>query len=587
MFGDSAIAVHQEDQRYHELVGKSAYIPYSNRKIEIIEDEHCDMSKGSGAVKITPAHDHNDFKVGKRHNLKMIQVFDTSGHILTNETIPEFLRGVFIKKARKILIEKLKEDSLLEKEEKIIHSIPYGDRSGEVVEPMLMDQWFIDTSKLAPRALNAVEYGETSFFPDKWKNTYFDWMRNIEPWCISRQISWGHQIPVWYHIKRGENWDGKRSSSCCSTYNSNEQSCLSSSDSRDFCSSGYYGQHCFDSIICAESEETALVEAKRLGFREEDLVRETDVLDTWFSSALWTFATLGWPENTENLKTFYPTNVLVTGFDIIFFWVARMMMMSIHFMNEIPFKDVYIHALVKDEDGQKMSKSKGNVIDPMDLINEFGADALRFTLAFLSVPGRDIRLGREHVKISRNFITKIWNAARFLQVQEVSFEKKLDELEINGVVSKWLLYKLKNFKEEIKSNIEEYRFDYATRNIQYFIREIFCGFFVEAVKITNTEEMKNVAGCVFIEFLRIANPFIPFVTDYLASVLRGAETLMLPDHATHSQDIVEEVERFVDLINEIRSVKGLSGTESSEYSELISKIDNFSEELRILKPLVT
>ncbi|MBQ7524098.1 MAG: valine--tRNA ligase, partial [Alphaproteobacteria bacterium] len=482
MFGDTALAVHPEDERYKHLIGKRAVIPYTNRLIEIIADEHADMEKGSGCVKITPAHDYNDFAVGKRHNLGMLTVIDEDGH-MTSEYVPEFLRGLYLRKARKILLEKLKEDGLLVKEEEITHTVPYGDRSGTVIEPRLTDQWFVDAKKLAKDAIKVVEDGDVRFFPEKWANTYFDWMRNIEPWCISRQIMWGHQIPAWYGVN-GE-------------------------------------------IFVERTEEEAVAAAAKVGLSKEQLTRETDVLDTWFSAGLWPFATLGWPEKTERLKQYYPTSVLVTGFDIIFFWVARMMMMSLYFMKKLPFRDIYIHALVRDEKGQKMSKSKGNVIDPLALKNEFGADALRFTLAFLSVPGRDVKLGKEQVKVSRNFITKIWNAARFLQFKGIVFDKKVSDITLTSKLTNWLVAKLKKFQNEIKQNMAEYRFDFATRNIQFFVRDTFCDFFVEAMKFRDDQETRDVAGAVFAEFLRIANPFIPFVTDYLGQVLGICDSFIL------------------------------------------------------------
>lgn len=550
MFGDTAIAVHPEDERYKHLIGKFAIIPYSSKKIPIISDEHCDINKGTGAVKITPAHDFNDFAIGKRHNLDMIPIIDDNGHLMNIDIIPEFLRGVFLKKARKLLLERLKEDEILIKKEEITHSVPYGDRSLEVIEPMLKDQWFIDAPKMAKDALHSVIDKKTRFVPEKWQNTYFDWMRNIEPWCISRQITWGHQIPVWYAPN--------------------------------------------GTIICEKTEEEAYSVAHNLGIDKNDLIRDTDVLDTWFSSGIWPFATLGWPDQTCNLKNFFPTDVLVTGFDIIFFWVARMMMMSLHFMKQVPFKDVYIHALVRDEKGQKMSKSKGNVIDPMDLINEFGTDALRFTLAFLSVPGRDIKFGKDHVKISRNFITKIWNAARFLQYRGVSFKSNLKDLGSTKTINKWLLSKLKKFQSDIEQNINDYRFDYATRNIQFFIRDIFCDFFVEAVKISDDTEMKDTAGAVFCEFLRIVHPFIPFVTDYLSNTLSGSESLINQpgtvlktlDLSITDSDIIK-IDEFVELIHEIRSAKHAWGVDSMQYQQLTKKINNIDEELKEFISLVS
>lgn len=539
MFGDTAVAVHPNDERYKHLIGKMVVIPYTNRSIEIIADEHADMEKGTGCVKITPAHDYDDFAVGKRHNLEMITVIDEDGH-MTSDYVPEFIKGLYLKKARKIILEKLKEDGLLIREEEILHSVPYGDRSGTVIEPRLTDQWFVDTKTLAKEALKVVEEKKVRFFPEKWENTYYDWMRNIEPWCISRQISWGHQIPAWY----GPNGE----------------------------------------IFVEKTEEEAIIEAEKNGISKDQLKRETDVLDTWFSSGLWPFATLGWPETTERLKKYYPTSTLVTGFDIIFFWIARMMMMSLYFMKEIPFKDIYIHALVRDEKGQKMSKSKGNVIDPLELKGEFGADALRFTLAFLSVPGRDVKLGKDQVKISRNFITKIWNAARFIQSKGVVFNKNISVIKVTKKLNYWLISKLKNLQYDIDQNIKEYRFDYITRNIQFFLRDIFCDFFVEAMKFQDDEETKDIAGIVFTEFLRISNPVIPFVTDYLAQLLDICDSFTLNgkldlSSITIDENAEKEVDDFVELIHEIRSEKQANGTNSEKYQALREKLNNWQGEL--------
>ncbi|MDR1234247.1 MAG: valine--tRNA ligase [Holosporales bacterium] len=539
MFGDTAIAVHPDDARYASLIGKMAVIPYTDREIPIITDDYIDIQKGTGCLKVTPAHDINDFAIGKRHNLEMITILDKTGH-LTSDYVPDFLRGVYVKKARKILLEKLKEDGILVLEEEITHTIPYGDRSNTVIEPLLTDQWFLDSKALAKESIRVVEEGDIKFYPDKWKNTYFDWMYNIEPWCISRQILWGHQIPAWY----GPNGE----------------------------------------IIVEKTEEEAFIEAEKRGIRRDQLIRETDVLDTWFSSGLWPFATLGWPKKTDALARYYPTSTLVSGFDIIFFWIARMIMMSIFFMKKVPFRDVYIHALVRDEKGQKMSKSKGNVMDPLDLIDEFGADALRFTLAFLSVPGRDIKFGRDNVKISRNFITKIWNAARFLQSKEIVLGEKVPE--IHHKIDHWIIAKLKKFKDDIDQDIRAYRFDYATRNIQYFLRDIFCDFYIEAMKIQDT---RHVAGYVFSEFLRTVNPFIPYVTEYLWQTISDSpETLVTQNQSnihelTISSEFEKEVDEFVELIHEIRSEKqNVEAGSSERYNDLKTRIHSWPGELNAL-----
>ncbi len=537
MFGDTAVAVNPNDKRYESLIGQTVVIPFTAREIPIIADEYADMEKGSGCVKITPAHDYNDFNVGKRHNLDVISILDEDGHMEKSEYVPEFIQGVYLKKARKIILEKLRDEELLVKEEEIIHSVPYGDRSNTVIEPMIKDQWFVDAPKLAQKAIEVVENGTTNFIPSKWQNTYFDWMRNIQPWCVSRQIVWGHQIPAWF----GPNGE----------------------------------------IIVEETEEQAIVVARKMGLEPSQITRDQDVLDTWFSSGLWPFATLGWPDNTEELKEFFPTAVLVTGFDIIFFWVARMMMMSLYFTGQSPFKDIYIHALVRDEKGQKMSKSKGNVLDPIELMDEYGADALRFTLAFFSVPGRDIKIGKEHIKISRNFITKIWNAARFLQNKEVPFNHKVSDIRPTKYINKWIISKLKTFQDEIDNNMTEYRFDYITRNIQFFLRDTFCDFFIEAMKVIGDDETFYVAGAVFAEFLRIVHPVVPFVTDHLAQVLQITDTFINKPSSARTLEVDSHAEAMVDklieLISQIRS-------KNVEFSDNL--FEEFPEELQMLKQLI-
>ena len=395
MLGDSGVAVHPDDERYKDLIGRNVVLPLVGRLIPIVADDYADPEAGSGAVKITPAHDFNDFEVGKRNDLPNINIMAVDASIVLdgNEDflagVPETdelkatmaaLHGKDRFAARKLVVEMFEARGLLEKIEPHTHTVPHGDRGGVPIEPFLTDQWYVDAETLAKPAIEAVEQGDTVFVPKQWDKTYFEWMRNIQPWCISRQLWWGHQIPAWY----GE--DG--------------------------------------TVFVAESEALAEEQAEsHYGYRVK-LTRDEDVLDTWFSSALWPFSTLGWPDNTHELQRYYPTNTLVTGFDIIFFWVARMMMMGMHFMKQpdgspqVPFDTVYIHALVRDENGQKMSKSKGNVIDPLELIDEYGADALRFTLAAMAAQGRDIKLSTQRVEGYRNFGTKLWNAARFAEMNE-------------------------------------------------------------------------------------------------------------------------------------------------------------------------
>src|SRR6476659_7100886 len=409
MLGDTAVAVHPDDDRYKHLVGKNVILPLVGRRIPIIADEHSDPEKGSGAVKITPAHDFNDFEVGKRHGLPMVNIMGPEGKLLLDpnpdftrgvEPTPELraltleLNGVFRFAARKLIVHQLEARGLVEKIEPHVHTVPHGDRSNAVIEPRLTDQWYVDAGTLAKPAIDAVKRGRTTFVPKNWETTYFHWMENIQPWCISRQLWWGHQIPAWY-----------------------------GPDSE---------------IFVAEDERQATALAKKHYGKSVALTRDEDVLDTWFSSALWPFSTLGWPDETKEVKRYYPTDVLVTGFDIIFFWVARMMMMGLHVMDEVPFRDVYIHALVRDEKGQKMSKSKGNVIDPLELIDAYGADALRFTLSAMAAQGRDIKLSPSRVEGYRNFATKLWNAARFAEINACLPVENFDPASATQTINRWI-----------------------------------------------------------------------------------------------------------------------------------------------------
>ena len=384
MLGDTAVAVHPDDEKYKNLIGKFCNLPISNKKIPIIADEYADPEKGSGAVKITPAHDFNDFEVGKRHDLEFINIFDENAKL--NSNVPKEYQNLDRFDARKLILKKLDEMNLLIKEEKQQMVIPYGDRSGVVIEPWLTDQWFCDAKKLSVDPISAVKDNSSKFIPKQWENTFYNWMENIQPWCISRQLWWGHQIPAWY-----------------------------GPDNKYFVS---------------ETLEGAQNQAKEFYGKDVELRQDEDVLDTWFSSALWTFSTLDWPNKTYELNKFYPGNVLVTGFDIIFFWVARMMMMGSYFMKETPFKDIYIHPLIRDEKGQKMSKSKGNIIDPLELLDKYGADTLRFTLTALLNPGRDVKLSEARVKGYKSFTNKIWNAGKFLQLNNSYTYRYFEFLEL-------------------------------------------------------------------------------------------------------------------------------------------------------------
>ncbi|MEL6365976.1 MAG: valine--tRNA ligase, partial [Pseudomonadota bacterium] len=420
MLGDGAVAVHPSDARYAPIVGKRVLLPLADRYIPIIADEHPDPEFGSGAVKITGAHDFNDFQVAKRHGLPMYDIMDDAGRM--DGPIPEKYKGLDRFEARKRVVADIDALGLLERVEDKVIQQPFGDRSGVVVEPRLKDQWFVDAETLAKPAIAAVEEGATKFVPENWSKTYFQWMRNIEPWCISRQLWWGHQIPAWFGP------DGKHFVA------ESEHEAIK-------LAKAHYGADVRVTVSSVEMHSGVAIE-KGAGESEKlvevILRRDPDVLDTWFSSQLWPFSTLGWPEETNELKRFYKTDVLVTGFDIIFFWVARMMMAGLHFMEEVPFHTVYIHALVRDADGQKMSKSKGNVVDPLDLVEKYGADALRFFLTAMAAQGRDIRLSEQRVEGYRNFGTKLWNAARFCQMNECAYPDDFDPSAVESALNKWV-----------------------------------------------------------------------------------------------------------------------------------------------------
>ncbi len=480
MMGDTAVAVNPKDKRYVNLVGKNVLIPIVNRTVKIISDNYADPEQGSGAVKITPAHDFNDYEVGKRNKLEIINIFEENGKINKNG-IKEF-HGLDRFEARKLIIKKLKDKGSLVKIENIKNKVPYGDRSNTIIEPLLTEQWFVDAKKLSKKPIKIVKEGKTTFFPSNWSKTFFQWMNNIEPWCISRQIWWGHRIPAWYD----ENGN----------------------------------------IFVAESEKDAVKLAKKKNKNKQFKLRqETDVLDTWFSSALWPFATLGWPNKTKELNKFYPTSVLVTGFDIIFFWVARMLMMGNYFRKNTPFHKVYVHALVRDEKGQKMSKSKGNVIDPLDLINEYGADSLRFTLISMASPGRDVKLSKDRVTGNRNFITKIWSANNFLKLNNCKLDKKINLISIKLPINHWIYNEFIKTQNLITKNIEIFRFDEAARYAYQFVWHSYCDWYLEFLKpIFNSKnkneikEAKAFSSFMMANILRILHPFIPFFTENLWSL---------------------------------------------------------------------
>ncbi|CAN0118363.1 unnamed protein product [Discosporangium mesarthrocarpum] len=525
MLGDTAVAVHPEDDRYTALVGKNVILPIVGKAIPIVADEYSDPEKGSGAVKITPAHDFNDFEVGRRHNLPMVSIFDIDANV--NDEAPEQFRGMTREEARKAVVAEIEALGLLEKTEDNPMTVPYGDRSGVVIEPRLTDQWFVDAAVLAEPAIKAVEDGDIRFVPKQWENTYYDWMRNIQPWCISRQIWWGHQIPAWYGP------DGE--------------------------------------IFVEMTEEEAQAAADAHYGKPVDIVRDTDVLDTWFSSALWPFSTLGWPEETPELEHHYPTSVLVTGFDIIFFWVARMIMMGLNFRDEVPFKDVYIHALVRDEKGQKMSKSKGNVMDPLDLIDDYGADALRFTLTALAAQGRDIKLSTGRIEGYRNFVTKIWNAARFTQMNGCVPVADFDPTDCTLTVNKWIVGETARAGADIVSALESYRFNEAAQTGYRFAWNQFCDWYLEFTKpilqdgsAAEQAEVRATTSWVLDQLLKYMQPIMPFVTQELWVQLappEGRDGLLMLESwpvlgdALRAPDAEEEMAWVVRMISEIRTVR--------------------------------
>jgi valyl-tRNA synthetase len=553
MLGDTAVAVHPDDERYRGLVGKYAILPLVGRRIPIVADEYADPGQGSGAVKITPAHDFNDFEVGRRHNLDVVNIFDAYGNIITEAgeetsfrpatdgkgwlpmdgtaivaSIPEALRGQNRDEGRRRVVGMMEEKGLLEKIEDRVVMVPYGDRSDAVIEPRLTDQWYVDAATLAKPAIEAVERGDVRFVPENWARTYFEWMRNIQPWCISRQLWWGHQIPVWY-----------------------------GPDNTPF---------------CAETEEEAQLAADQHYGERVTITRDPDVLDTWFSSALWPFATLGWPEKTPALERFYPSDVLVTGFDIIFFWVARMMMMGLHLMQAPPFHTVYIHALVRDEKGQKMSKSRGNVVDPIELIDEYGADALRFTLTAMAAQGRDVKLSKSRVEGYRNFGTKLWNAARFCEMNECVLDPAFDPASVKQTVNRWILSDLARLAGQVETAIESYRFNEAAGALYHFVWHVFCDWYVEFSKPhlagrneTVKAETRATAAYVLDHILILLHPVMPFLTEELwqrlaengparKTMLAAARWPALEGIASDAE-ATSEMEWIIRVVSDIRSVR--------------------------------
>ena len=561
MLGDTGVAVHPDDERYADLVGKNVILPIVGRKIPIVADSYADPEQGSGAVKITPAHDFNDFEVGRRCNLNSINILDKTACIELNEDdfsdmeSRDSWQGLERFEARKRVIDEITELGLLDKIEDNTHMVPFGDRSDVVIEPWLTDQWYVDAATLAKPAIEAVKSGQTKFVPANWEKTYFDWMENIQPWCISRQLWWGHQIPAWYGP------DGE--------------------------------------VFVAESEQDAYAAAKTHYGHDTELTRDEDVLDTWFSSALWPFSTLGWPDDTPELHKHYKTDVLVTGFDIIFFWVARMMMMGLHFKQEVPFHTVYIHALVRDEKGAKMSKSKGNVIDPLELADKYSADALRFTLSAMAAMGRDIKLSESRVEGYRNFATKLRNATRFCEINECFTAGAFNPAEASLPLTQWLVGETYRATEAITASLEAYRFNDASTSVYQFIWDGFCDWFIELAKpiLQGDDEAAKIETQAAAQWglqnaLKLLHPFMPYVTEELWQEIKpvdtGAKFLMLENWPQIPENLMNkdadaEINWVIKAITGIRSVRSEMNLPAGAKIPLIVSGSNELTQQRIVR----
>ncbi len=535
-FGDTAVMVNPNDPRYKDLVSKKVKLPLIEKEIEIIADEYVDMEFGTGAVKVTPAHDPNDYEVGKRHNLEFVTVFDEKG--ILNENAGEFA-GLERLQAREKIVNRLKEAGYIEKIEEHTHQVGHCYRCSNVVEPYISKQWFVK-AEIAKKAVEKVNKGECRFFPPHWINSFNAWMRELRDWCISRQLWWGHRIPVWYCKECSNEW---------ASLEENEESCPK----------------------CGSSQ----------------IYQDPDVLDTWFSSALWPFSTLGWGNgewgkgikwNEEDLNSFYPNSLLITGFDILFFWVARMIMMGEHFMGELPFEDIYLHALVRDEKGQKMSKSKGNVIDPIEMTKSYSADALRFTLAILAVQGRDIKLSKKRLEQSRNFTNKLYNAARFLLMNHESFPD-LKDIEIKTDLGRYMLSRFATAVKEVRENLEGYRFNDAATAIYRFLWGEFCDWGIELSK-AHKESMIEL-GAIYKEAMKLLHPFMPFISEYLYQMLgnttlQESKSIMVakfPDIILREQEIEERFSVIIDSIVSIRRLKAMIDMANKKIPEALIKTE--------------
>ncbi|WP_353685029.1 valine--tRNA ligase [Thermodesulfovibrio sp. 3907-1M] len=574
MLGDTAVAVNPEDKRYKNLIGKLLILPFMNREIPLIADSAVDMEFGTGAVKVTPSHDFNDAEIAQRHNLPYVCVIDEEGKM--TEKAGKY-KGLDRYEARKRIIEDLEKAGLLEKIEKHKHAVGHCYRCKTVIEPLQTVQWYVKIKPLAEEAVRVVQEGKIRFIPEGWVNNYYAWMRDIKDWCISRQLWWGHRIPVWYCAK-------------CKSEKGVEHGDLIEIlfykpfifDGREIWS-GTYNELRRLGITKEEIEQRAKMikipkEVSHFASRNEprvcplcgseEIIQDPDVLDTWFSSALWPFSTLGWPEETEDLKRFYPTSVLVTGFDIIFFWVARMIMMGMKFMKDVPFRDVYIHALVRDSKGQKMSKSKGNVIDPLVMIEKYGADAFRFTLAAFAAQGRDIKFSEERVEGYRHFINKIWNAMKFIMSFVSLRTKQTVTMQELSLKNRWILSRLSKTIEETNQSLKAYRFNDAANSVYQFLWHEFCDWYIELSKVvlySETENKEETVNCLFYVFenvLKLLHPFMPYVTEEIwLNILKKDQSIMISSYPTTDligidEESVEKMEYIMQAISGVRSIRG-------------------------------
>ena len=552
MLGDTAVAVHPDDARYKKLIGKNVRLPLTNRLIPVIADEYSDPEKGTGAVKVTPGHDFNDFEIGRRHGLPLINILNKDGTL--NENVPEAYRGLDRDDARKAVLDDLEALDLVDRIEPITHAVPHDEKTKTVVlEPYLTEQWYLDVKPLAEKAIAAVEEGRTKFVPENWAGVYFNWMRNIHPWCISRQLWWGHQLPVWYDA------DGN--------------------------------------VYVAETEAEVRQQAREKLGRDVALNRDPDVLDTWFSSALWPFSTLGWPDKTPELGRYYPTSVLSTAFDIIFFWVARMMMMGLHFMGDVPFHTVFIHTRVLDEKGSKMSKTKGNVVDPLDLVDMFGADALRFTLALAAGHSRDMRIGPSRVEVNRNFATKLWNAARFCEMNQCVTDPAFDPAKASETVNRWIITETAQVLRDVTENLELLRFNESAGAAYRFVWDVFCDWYLELVKpvLNGTDEIaktevRATAAWARDQILKLLHPFMPFITEELWSRTApglGRGTLLIEAPWPEAESIprdeaaAREMRWVVSLVSTVRSVRAEMNVPAAARVDLVLKDANAESRQRL------